>query len=82
MIPDPKYAIKLLHNAARLGYAPSQSKLGECYECGYYFCPEDESQSIYWYSLAAQQDYPEACLALSGWYLTESLKTKLIAQSD
>ncbi|KAK4512206.1 uncharacterized protein ATC70_013449 [Mucor velutinosus] len=81
MIPDPKYAIKLLHNAARLGYAPSQSKLGECYECGY-FCPEDESQSIYWYSLAAQQDYPEACLALSGWYLTGSLKTKLIAQSD
>ncbi|EPB90203.1 hypothetical protein HMPREF1544_02887 [Mucor circinelloides 1006PhL] len=81
MIPDPKYAIKLLHNAARLGYAPSQSKLGECYECGY-FCPEDESQSIYWYSLAAQQDYPEACLALSGWYLTGSLQTKLIAQSD
>ncbi|CEP19960.1 hypothetical protein [Parasitella parasitica] len=81
MIPDPKYAIKLLHNAARLGYAPSQSKLGECYECGY-FCPEDEAQSIYWYSLAAQQEYPEACLALSGWYLTGSLKTDLIAQSD
>ncbi|KAI8641213.1 hypothetical protein BD408DRAFT_346613 [Parasitella parasitica] len=81
MIPDPKYAIKLLHNAARLGYAPSQSKLGECYECGYH-CPEDESQSIYWYSLAARQEYPEACLALSGWYLTGSLKTDLITQSD
>lgn len=81
IIPDPNYAIKLLHNAARLGYAPSQSKLGECYECGY-FCPEDESQSIYWYSLAAQQDYPEACLALSGWYLTGSLQAKLITQSD
>ncbi|KAI8090207.1 uncharacterized protein B0P05DRAFT_529797 [Gilbertella persicaria] len=81
MIPDPSYAIKLLHNAARLDYAPSQSKLGECYECGY-FCPEDEAQSIYWYTLAAQQDYPEACLALSGWYLTGSLKTNTLMQSD
>ncbi|GAA5796011.1 hypothetical protein EDC94DRAFT_699917 [Helicostylum pulchrum] len=81
MIPDSVYAIKLLHNAARLGYAPSQSKLGECYECGH-FCEEDESQSIYWYSLAAKQGYPEACLALSGWYLTGSLKTDTLKQSD
>lgn len=81
LIPDDAYAIKLLHNAARLGYAPSQSKLGECYECGT-FCPEDEAQSIYWYTLAAQQDYPEACLALSGWYLTGSLKTDTLVQSD
>ncbi|KAI9348342.1 hypothetical protein BD770DRAFT_327382 [Pilaira anomala] len=81
MIPDSIYAIKLLHNAARLGYAPSQSKLGECYECGH-FCPEDESQSIYWYTLAAKQGYPEACLALSGWYLTGSLKTNTLMQSD
>ncbi|KAG2193549.1 hypothetical protein INT47_010327 [Mucor saturninus] len=81
MIPDPVYAIKLLHNASRLGYAPSQSKLGECYECGH-FCAEDEPQSIYWYTLAAEQDYPEACLALSGWYLTGSLKTNTLKQSD
>ncbi|KAI9470932.1 MAG: hypothetical protein EXX96DRAFT_586258 [Benjaminiella poitrasii] len=81
IVPDPKYAIKLLHNAARLGYAPSQYKLGECYESGIH-CPEDESQSIYWYSLAAQQDYPEACLAISGWYLTGSLKTDNLTQSD
>jgi TPR repeat protein len=81
MIPDDAYAIKLLHNAARLGYAPSQSKLGECYECGH-FCPEDEAQSIYWYTLAAKQNYPEACLALSGWYLTGSLKTDTLMQSD
>lgn len=81
MITDVKFAIKLLHNAARLGYAPSQSKLGECYECGH-FCPEDEAQSIYWYTFAAQQDYAEACLALSGWYLTGSLKANILMQSD
>lgn len=81
MVPDTAFAIKLLNNAARLGYAPSQSKLAECYECGN-FCPEDEEQSIYWYTLAAKQDYPEACLALSGWYLTGSLKTNILAQSD
>ncbi|CAO3647650.1 unnamed protein product [Mucor hiemalis] len=81
MVPDIAFAIKLLNNAARLGYAPSQSKLAECYECDN-FCPEDEGQSIYWYTLAAKQDYPEACLALSGWYLTGSLKTNTLVQSD
>ncbi|KAI7905157.1 uncharacterized protein BX663DRAFT_501920 [Cokeromyces recurvatus] len=81
IISDSKYAIKLLHNAARLGYAPSQYKLGECYESGVH-CSEDESQSIYWYALAAHQNYPEACLALSGWYLTGSIKTDSLMQSD
>lgn len=81
LITDVEYAMELLRNAARLGYAPSQSKLGECYECGH-FCPEDEAQSIYWYTLAAQQNYAEACLALSGWYLTGSLRTDVLMPSD
>ncbi|KAI8989553.1 hypothetical protein BDB01DRAFT_718384 [Pilobolus umbonatus] len=81
LIPDTVYAIKLLHKAAKRRYAPSLSKLGECYEYGH-FCPEDEKRSIYYYTLAAQQNYPEAALALSGWYLTGSLKTKVLQQSD
>jgi TPR repeat protein len=81
LISDTDYAIGLLEEAARLGYAPSQSKLGECYECGI-FCEMDETQSLYWYTQAAKQDYPEATLALSGWYLTGSLKTNALPQSD
>ncbi|KAI8341616.1 hypothetical protein EDC96DRAFT_522625 [Choanephora cucurbitarum] len=81
VLPDPMYAIQLLREAAQLGYGPSQAKLGECYECGRP-CQEDEAQSIYWYTLAAQQDEPEACLALSSWYLTGALKTGLLVQSD
>ncbi|KAI8885954.1 HCP-like protein [Backusella circina FSU 941] len=81
LISDTKYAMKLLHDAANMGYAPSQTKLGECYECGH-FCPVDEGQSLYWYTQAARQDYPEAALALSGWYLTGSLKTQSLLQSD
>ncbi|KAI8372406.1 hypothetical protein BD560DRAFT_307783, partial [Blakeslea trispora] len=81
VLPDPVYAIKLLHEAARAGYAASQAKLGECYECGH-SCQEDEAQSIYWYTLAAQQDYPDACLGLSSWYLTGAVKTGVLKQSD
>ncbi|KAI8968297.1 hypothetical protein BDF20DRAFT_793611, partial [Mycotypha africana] len=82
LIPDPKYAVNvLLKEAAQLGHAPSQNKLGEYYEVGYH-CPEDETMSIYWYTLAARQDFPEACLGLSGWYLTGSLKSNILAQSD
>ncbi|KAG1464918.1 hypothetical protein G6F56_004987 [Rhizopus delemar] len=81
MIPDNNYAVELLKNAAKLGYAPSQYKLGQYYECGLHV-PEDEARSIYWYQKAAAQNYAEAALAMSGWYLTGSINTKAIAQSD
>jgi TPR repeat protein len=81
LIADPVYAIKLFHNAARLGYAPSQWKLGEAYEKGEYV-RESEKDSIYWYTLAASQDFPEACLRLSNWYLTGSLKTNVLPSDD
>ncbi|EIE88885.1 hypothetical protein G6F46_002096 [Rhizopus delemar] len=81
MIPDPHYAIELLQRAANLGYAPSQFKLGEYYECGLHVT-EDEAKSIHWYQLAAKQNYAEAALALSGWYLTGSLNTQTLPQSD
>ncbi|KAI9283363.1 hypothetical protein BY458DRAFT_496298 [Sporodiniella umbellata] len=81
MIADVDYAIELLNSAAKLGYAPSQYKLGQYYECGLYV-PEDEVMSIQWYQKAAEQNYAEAALAVSGWYLTGSINTPTIAQSD
>ncbi|KAL1920619.1 uncharacterized protein VTP21DRAFT_996 [Calcarisporiella thermophila] len=80
VIPDEAYARELFTQAAQLGYAPSQFKLGCCYEYGLITCPVDPRRSIAWYSRAAEQGDPEAELALSGWYLTGS--EGVLKQSD
>lgn len=72
VIPDLNYAHQLFSQAALLGYAPSQYKLGLAYENGLLNCPIDPKRSIAWYSRAAEQGHSEAELALSGWYLTGS----------
>ncbi|KAI8377059.1 hypothetical protein EDC96DRAFT_494352 [Choanephora cucurbitarum] len=72
IIPDLDYARKLISQAAQLGYAPSQYRLGLAYEHGSLNCPVDPRRSIAWYSRAAEQNDPSAALALSGWYLTGS----------
>ncbi|GAA5814914.1 hypothetical protein MFLAVUS_008417 [Mucor flavus] len=70
VIHDLKYARELFTQAAQFGYAPSQFKLGLAYENGYLDCPIDSKRSIAWYSRAAEQNDPNAELALSAWYLT------------
>ncbi|KAI8887739.1 HCP-like protein [Backusella circina FSU 941] len=70
LIPDLDYARELYSQAAQLGFAPSQYKLGLAYENGELNCPIDPKRSIAWYSRAAEQNDPHAELALSGWYLT------------
>lgn len=70
VIPDERYAFDLYSQAANFGYAPSQYRLGTFYEFGIYGCPVDPAQSIKWYSKAAESGYPDAELALSGWYLS------------
>jgi TPR repeat protein len=71
-IIDEKYARELYTKAAQLGYAPSQFKLGYCYEYGTLTCEVDPKRSIAWYTAAAQHGNAEAQLALSGWLLTGS----------
>lgn len=70
VIPDVNYSRELYSQAAQLGYAPSQFKLGLAYENGHLNCPMDPRRSIAWYSRAAEQNDPNAEIALSGWYLT------------
>jgi len=70
IIPDEGYAWELYAEAAGLGYAPSQYKLGHCYEHSSLGQEFDSKRSIYWYTKAAEQGDAEAELALSGWYLT------------
>jgi TPR repeat protein len=69
---DPNMARELFLQAAQLGYAPSQFKLGSCHEFGNLSCPIDPRKSIAWYTRAAEKGDSEAELALSGWYLTGS----------
>lgn len=69
---DPNMARDLFMQAAGLGYAPAQFKLGSCHEFGNLGCPIDPRKSIAWYTRAAEKGDSEAELALSGWYLTGS----------
>ncbi|KAJ2225621.1 hypothetical protein GGF40_002040 [Coemansia sp. RSA 1286] len=70
IIPDDSYARELYIKAGKLGYVPSQVRLGQAYEYGTMGCPVDPRRSIGWYTRAAEKGDPDAELALSGWYLT------------
>ncbi|OCF31347.1 enzyme activator [Kwoniella heveanensis BCC8398] len=77
---DINMARELFTQAAQLGYAPAQFKLGSCHEFGHLGCPIDPRRSIAWYTRAAEKGDSEAELALSGWYLTGS--EGVLKQSD
>jgi TPR repeat protein len=77
---DEAHARELFTQAAQLGYAPSQFKLGSAYEYGTLTCPVDPRRSIAWYTKAAGKNDGESELALSGWYLTGS--EGVLKQSD
>ncbi|KAJ2743717.1 hypothetical protein GGI20_003539 [Coemansia sp. BCRC 34301] len=66
--------------AGRLGYVPSQVRLGQAYEYGTLGCAVDPRKSIGWYTRAAEKGDPDAELALSGWYLTGA--NQFLPQND
>ncbi|KAF5093985.1 hypothetical protein D0Z03_002239 [Geotrichum reessii] len=80
IVKDEARALELFTRAARLGYPPSQYRLGAAYEYGTLGRPVDPKRSIAWYSHAAERGEPESELALSGWYLTGS--NGVLQQSD
>lgn len=80
VIMDERYSRELYTKAAQFGYAPSQYKLGNCYEMGRLTCDIDPRRSIAWYTRAAEQGHAEAELALSGWYLTGA--ENILEQND
>jgi TPR repeat protein len=79
-VKDEKKAYDLFVKAAKLGYPPSQFRLGCAYEYGTLGCQINPKRSIAWYSKAAEKGEPESELALSGWYLTGS--EGILQQSD
>ena len=70
----------LYTQAARLGHAPSQCKLGDAYANGTLACPVDPRSSVAWFNKAANKGEGQAELALSGWYLTGA--EGVLMQSD
>ncbi|KAJ2842975.1 hypothetical protein GGI22_007369, partial [Coemansia erecta] len=70
IIQDLSYSRELYIKAGKLGYLPSQVRLGQAYEYGTLGCPIDARKSIGWYTRAAEKNDADAELALSGWYLT------------
>ncbi|KAG6038814.1 hypothetical protein E4U41_003620 [Claviceps citrina] len=77
---DERQAFALFQQAAALGYKYSEFRLGLAFERGHLGVEKDDRQSIYWYSLAAQQEEHQSELALAGWYLTGS--PDVLNQSD
>jgi TPR repeat protein len=62
-------ALDLFFQAGKFGYAPAQFKLGNTYEYGGLGLGVDCARALGWYVKAAEQQLPEAEMALSGWYL-------------
>ncbi|KAF7722893.1 hypothetical protein EC973_002613 [Apophysomyces ossiformis] len=70
VLRDHDYAVALYTEAAvGLAYAPSAFRLGEIYEFGRLGRSVDPIQSVQFYLIAAEQGLPEACFALTAWYL-------------
>ncbi|BFZ60754.1 hypothetical protein YB2330_001806 [Saitoella coloradoensis] len=66
---DEAKAKSLIEQAAFLGYAPAQMRLGRAYEYGELFCDFDPTVSMHYYALAAKGGFREADMALSKWFL-------------
>ncbi|KAI5842086.1 hypothetical protein BZA05DRAFT_344594 [Tricharina praecox] len=69
VLPDPAYSAQLFTQAAELGHADSNFRMGEAYEHGRLSCPRDPALSVHFYTGAAQRGHPMAMMALCAWYL-------------
>ncbi|MCJ1310052.1 hypothetical protein MMC25_003713 [Agyrium rufum] len=58
-----------IENAAFLGFAKAQTKMGSAYEMGTLGCHFDPVLSLHYNNLAARQSEPEAEMAISKWFL-------------
>ncbi|KAI9784836.1 MAG: hypothetical protein M1839_001566 [Geoglossum umbratile] len=66
---DVAYAAQLFTQAAELGNAEANFRLGEAYEHGTLSCPRDAGLSVHFYTGAAQLGHAQAMMALCAWYI-------------
>ncbi|KAJ1509012.1 hypothetical protein HMI54_011032 [Coelomomyces lativittatus] len=70
---DQQKAYHYFYEAASLfSYPPSQHQLGVCFQEGW-LGTVDPTQSLFWFTQAAEVSYTESELALSGWYFEGAL---------
>jgi TPR repeat protein len=57
--PDMKRAVEYFLNAARLGFAPAQYRMGQLYRLGHHV-PQDLEKSRHWFAAAEAQGYGDS----------------------
>jgi TPR repeat protein len=66
---DESYAAELFTQAAELGHAEANYRMGDAYEHGRLNCPRDISLSIHFYVQGAEAGHPGAMMGLCAWYM-------------
>lgn len=66
---DEGYAAELFTQAAELGHAEANFRMGDAYEHGKLNCPRDPALSVHFYTGAAERGHPEAMMGLCAWYM-------------
>ncbi|KAI7872718.1 hypothetical protein BDF14DRAFT_1715952 [Spinellus fusiger] len=66
---DHAYAFSLYYEAHALGYSPSTYRLGQCYARSELGCLQDMRRAIECFSLSAENQHPEACIAMAKYCL-------------
>lgn len=66
---DESYAAELFTQAADLGHADANFRMGDAYEHGKLNCPRDPALSVHFYTGAAERGHPGAMMGLCAWYM-------------
>ncbi|KAK1757500.1 hypothetical protein QBC47DRAFT_296543 [Echria macrotheca] len=66
---DESYAAELFTQAADLGHAEANYRMGDAYEHGRLNCPRDPALSVHFYTGAAERGHAAAMMGLCAWYM-------------
>jgi len=66
---DENYAAELFTQAAELGHAEANYRMGDAYEHGKLNCPRDPALSVHFYTGAAERGHAGAMMGLCAWYM-------------
>lgn len=66
---DESYAAELFTQAAELGNADANYRMGDAYEHGRLNCPRDPALSVHFYTGAAEKGHAAAMMGLCAWYM-------------
>ncbi|KAI1847326.1 hypothetical protein JX266_006551 [Neoarthrinium moseri] len=66
---DESYAAELFTQAAELGHADANYRMGDAYEHGKLTCPRDPALSVHFYTGAAEKGHAAAMMGLCAWYM-------------